>query len=117
MFFSESKGMYFLMRDWPLRLLHTAHWTELREMPKSLACTLIDLVDVALILFLRQKRSLGVLTVRVLDFLDLLSSGAPIFYSVDKAMRQARTMMSLVLCPVHRRSATFSLLGVTIIIL
>ena len=42
----------------------------------------MDLVGVALILFLRRDRSLWVLTVRVLDFLSLLSSGAPFFRSI-----------------------------------
>ena len=99
MFFSESKGTHFLMTDWPLRSLRTAHWTELREMPRSLACALIDLVGVVLMVFLRRERSLGVLTVRALRFLDPLSSGAPVFrsfFTVSTRLRDtpARAIMS-----------------------
>ena len=50
----------FLTKDWPLRSLRTARSTELREMPRFLACALIDLVGVALnALFEARKESRG----------------------------------------------------------
>ena len=57
-----------------------------------------------------------------LGFLDLLSSGTPVFRIFLKVSTRlqvvpAKAMMSLVLCPARRRMATFSLLGFTTIIL
>ena len=122
MFFSESKGTHLLTWDWPLRLLITACWTELREMLRSLACALIDLVGFTLMLFLRRERSLVVLTVHVLSFLDLLSSGGAVFksffYSVDEVTRHASEGNDVIsLVSSTKKNSHLPLLSVTTIIL